>query len=245
MDFESSIIKLYDPDSFDPSESGQAIEMSVKETKPYINAEISIDDGPPVPVTLFVDSGASPGLMVFPTTNEALEPPPQSVPGTVISGVGGDVEGVLARVSSLQLGSHRLTEIVGRFPDREQGLGNGVVGMGVLRRFMVTIDYPNERMLLRPAPNFADPFEYNMAGLILRPHPGGRVRVHNIMKNSPAIETGVRPGDIIVAIDGHELNDPNYAEAQSRLQEDGKTVELTIERAGEKIELTMTLRRLV
>ena len=152
---------------------------------------------------------------------------------------------MFGRVSSLELGPHRLTEIVTAFPDRPQGSANGAIGMGILSRFVVTFDYVNQRMLLRPSSSFADPFEYNMTGLILRPRDGGQLSVKGVIDGSPAARRGIRHGDLIVAIDGRQLVHNDGRVARDLLRQENRSVVLTIERAGEKFDVTIKLERLI
>ena len=70
-----------------------------------------------------------------------MRPPSVGFSAVVASGVGGDVQGVMGRISSLQLGSQKLEDLVVAFSDEAQGMVNGVLGMGVLERFVVTFDY--------------------------------------------------------------------------------------------------------
>ncbi len=68
-----------------------------------------------------------------------------------------------------------------------------------------------------------------------------RVAIVDTAPNSPAAEAGLRPGDIIIAVDGTrvtgpaDLHDAIYAHL-------GKPIHLTVERDGKKITVTLTPR---
>jgi C-terminal processing protease CtpA/Prc len=70
-------------------------------------------------------------------------------------------------------------------------------------------------------------------------------RISAVLPASPAAEAGVEPGDALLAIDGKtiaELGDKGMLDALTR---DGAVIRVTLERKGERIEKTFTLRRLV
>jgi hypothetical protein len=51
------------------------------------------------------------------------------------------------------------------------------------------------------------------AGLILGTGPGGALRVQGTIEDLPAAKAGITPGDIVVAIDGHDLQNVNLPTA--------------------------------
>jgi C-terminal processing protease CtpA/Prc len=92
---------------------------------------------------------------------------------------------------------------------------------------------------------FAEPFEYDMSGMVLDFFGVESRRVSAVLPASPAAAAGVEPGDALVAIDGKtlaELGDKGMFDALTR---DGAVIRVTLERKGERIEKTFTLRRLV
>ncbi len=170
---------------------------------------------------------------------------PQKTIRSVLAGVGGEVPGVVGRVSSLRLGSLELTNLVGQFPDDPTRGADGTLGMDVLSRFVVTVDYANRRLLLRGNASFGEPFEYNMAGLLLFPLDGGRLKVHGVIDDSPADGAGVRANDVVVAINGRRLDDIGDTNVRRLFKQHGATIVLTLDREGERIEVTMQLVRLI
>ncbi len=245
IDSEAATVSLFDPATFDPGDAGEILPLRIVQTKPYVNATINMEGADPVEVTLLVDTGASTILSLKPTTLDALRPPPANIPVVLATGVGGDVVGVVGRISSLHLGSQELTDLVVGFPNAADGNINGTVGMGVLNRFLLTVDYTNKRMMLRAIGTLRDPFEYNMAGLVTRPLEGGRIRVHSVIDDSPAAHAGVRDDDVIVAIDGRALTYKDNGRTLRLFNRHGETMTLTIERDGKTIEISLKLRRLI
>lgn len=67
----------------------------------------------------------------------------------------------------------------------------------------------------------------------------GSVRIASVAENSPAQEADIRPGDILISINGEEVNDPDPA--RSLIRENLDTpVEFVFERDGELITITAT-----
>lgn len=65
--------------------------------------------------------------------------------------------------------------------------------------------------------------------------------VANVSPNSPAAQAGLRPGDVIVAIDGQSVEDPKAFEFRFVTRPLGSKAQLTIERAGRTVSTTVTL----
>jgi len=87
--------------------------------------------------------------------------------------------------------------------DSDREAGN--VGMPLLRRFRMIIDFQNSRMFVIPLPErVAEPFPKDRAGL-RDVQDGDRLVVRHVSKGSPAEAAGWKEGDMIVAIDGQRI----------------------------------------
>ncbi|HET6560064.1 MAG TPA: PDZ domain-containing protein, partial [Prolixibacteraceae bacterium] len=124
---------------------------------------------------------------------------------------------------------------------------NGTLGAEILRRFYVTMDYPNKRLVLRPNGNIKDEFNYNMSGLeVTNPMPGAPIFViNNIRENSPAYYAGIQENDQIIAINNSShktltLNDINLL-FQSH---DSRKIKMTVLRDGEQIKTEFLLKKM-
>jgi putative serine protease PepD len=58
---------------------------------------------------------------------------------------------------------------------------------------------------------------------------------------SPAEAAGIRPGDVLVALDGVPIADLRGYSAALKARQPGEEVELTVRRDGEEMVLTATL----
>ncbi len=73
----------------------------------------------------------------------------------------------------------------------------------------------------------------------------GAMVIISVMPNSPAKEAGIISGDIITSVDNVEVTKENYSERVSALKgEEGTTAKVIIQRGEEKIEKTVTRKKI-
>lgn len=73
----------------------------------------------------------------------------------------------------------------------------------------------------------------------------GAMVIISVMPNSPAKEAGIISGDIVINVDGVEVTKENYSERVSALKgEEGTTAKLVIQRGEEKIDKTVTRKKI-
>lgn len=69
----------------------------------------------------------------------------------------------------------------------------------------------------------------------------GGYRVMSVLPNSPALEAGIQPGDILTAVDGVAMS-PEVDPRIPVTGQEGTTVTLTVNRNGQTLEFTLTRR---
>ena len=113
----------------------------------------------------------------------------------------------VAIIRTIDLGGAKFANVPTRLEneqfsrDARSGLLDGNVGMGVLDRFHLIVDFPHRRVLFAPPIDISTPFRLNHGGLTTQPGPTG-AKVLYVAPGSPAAIAGVTVGDVIVAIDG-------------------------------------------
>jgi len=96
----------------------------------------------------------------------------------------------------------------------------GLVGAEFLERFTVVFDNPGKRILLTPNRSYHDAAEYDESGLKIRaeaPDFHGFI-VTRIVPESPAVEAGIEPGDVIESIDNRSSQEMSLTEVRSILR---------------------------
>jgi hypothetical protein len=78
----------------------------------------------------------------------------------------------------------------------------GWMGTGILRRFIVSLDFPGNTLYLEPGPALGEPDLFNATGLYVV-KTGGRVVVQQVVKGSPADKAGIQAGDSLVSINDY------------------------------------------
>lgn len=69
----------------------------------------------------------------------------------------------------------------------------------------------------------------------------GGIFVNGVLEDSPADKSGIKEGDVIIAIDGKELKTTNELQGQIALRRAGDEVEVTLWRDGKEINVNLTL----
>lgn len=143
-----------------------------------------------------------------------------------VIGVGGAVDGPEGRLDSLALGRQMMRGALA-FVDtagvRTVSLANAqaLVGTEVLRRFSVVLDYPRERVVLRPTRRVQAPFCRNVAGICFERAPGASPRVAFLDPRSPAARAGLTVGDAMITLNAVPLTEMSDREIDVRLDATG------------------------
>lgn len=245
IDIEKETILLYEPKTFDPKDAGESLDMTIVATKPYIKGLIDLEGKKNIPVTLVLDTGAGSALMLSEDLKNNIAAPSKSVEGIFGRGVGGDVLGKMARTGKLSIGKSEMSDVVTLFRDTRVANADGLIGMDILDRYLVTFDYSKERMYIKPNKDFGKPFEFSMIGIALRPGKDGKLGVVDVFKNSAAEAVGIQKGDKIISIDKKPLTLVGYFDFVESNQSDGRKILIGYERNGKMFEKTLILKRLV
>ncbi|HVB02525.1 MAG TPA: PDZ domain-containing protein [Chitinophagaceae bacterium] len=106
----------------------------------------------------------------------------------------------------------------------------GLIGIDLLRRFNITLNYPAGEIYIIPNTHFYDPFDYSYTGLVIY-FIDGKVRITDVMKGSPAEKAGFQPGDLLIAVNNNFSN--NIQQYRELLKNAGTKVSLIIMRNKE------------
>jgi predicted aspartyl protease len=105
------------------------------------------------------------------------------------------------------------------------------VGLQLLSRFRLVIDFAGDRMWMTPYADAASrPFRRNRTGLSLTPQAPGQLVVDHVAAGSPAATGGWKKGDLIAALDGRSIP-PDYMASDASMWiygAAGRTVTLTL-----------------
>lgn len=249
IDYENKRLTLYTPEKFNrPGPSYKTVPITIQDTKPYLSAEITMNDSTKVRTKLLVDSGASHGLVLEPDSDPGLKVPPRNIKSIIGRGIGGIITGKIGRIKEVDIGDYKIPSVISNFPDPNSYMDtlktgraifrNGSVGGEVLSRFHVVFDFPKEKLYLKRNHDFKKKFYFNLSGLTLKAE-GSSLRkyeITDVRENSAAGLAGLQVGDIIVSINGIPARELELSTVNAYFNsKPGKKVIVDIERAGNPI----------
>nr|WP_277881429.1 aspartyl protease family protein [Hymenobacter cyanobacteriorum] len=230
-----------------------SLPLSLERNKAYITTPVQLNDTLTMPLKLVLDTGASHALSLELDSNPHLVGPAQRLPTDLGRGLSGIVRGYLGRVPKLRLGRYELRSVLTSYPEagdvhrRIDVPRNGNVGYELLKRFTTVIDYPHQRLLLRPNMRFRDAFEHDMCGidLLATGTDYRRFLVLRVMPDSPAALAGLRVDDELISINLLPASAYSLTELSRIMHsQDGRTLFLVLRRAdGELLSTTLRLKR--
>jgi hypothetical protein len=254
IDYEKKVLTLMLPEKFRRHRQFQSLPITIEDTKPYIVVPIVFQNGNRLNAKLLIDSGASHGLMLEPTSDSTIQVPQNAVSSLLGRGLGGEIIGKVGRIKSVKIGNYELDKVIANFPDPDSytdsiKIGNvfrnGALGGELLSRFVVIFDFPQERVYLRKNSAFKKSFYYNLSGITLKAK-GSQLNtfeVTEVRDQSPSQISGILPGDIVVAVNGIEAKDLELNVLNGYLNsKPGRRIKLEITRKGEKFKKEIELK---
>ena len=251
LDFDRSVMNLYDREVFSFAEAGEPIDMTFVMGIPIITAQVAVSKDRETKLKLLADTGAGAELILFPNDSTGIRPSTKVVEGRFGVGLSGEVVAQYGRIHSAFVGPFTFTNTLAVFPTNgmeqvRQILGqDGFFGIELMRRFHVAFDYSGQRLYLKPNARFRQPFEWNMAGIMFLTLPDGKRKVFEVISGSPAAEQDVAKNDLVVAVNGKDVSQMDYDQLEGILRQDGAKVTITVERDGKRFDRTLVLRRLI
>ncbi len=142
----------------------------------------------------------------------------------------------IARAGKLVVGDFSLAK-----PVFGEGGGNNL-GLDFLSRFVVTLDFPNDRIFLQKGKRFEHPDVWDVSGLhIIRKK--GKTWVHSVDKDSPAGDAGVKAGDRIVKVGDRLAEEMTLFQIRRLGCARDSLLRLTIGRQKETREVALDLKK--
>ncbi len=248
IDYGCGTITLTMPKAFDPKDAGAPVPFkfngnTIEAIGTYngIKGNFTIDTGSRASVTLNRPFVAANHLDAGKTID--------AVNGW---GVGGPTRGYAMRGKTFQLGAMTVKNPVTELSTDKGGAFTegdiaGNIGAGILKRYVVTLDYEQQTMYLKPSGvPVADLDTYDRAGMWINASETG-FRIVDVTKDAPADRAGLKTGDDIVAVDGKPASSLKLYELRQRLRDEapGTIVKFTVKRGSETKEISVTLQDLI
>jgi membrane-associated protease RseP (regulator of RpoE activity) len=250
IDYGARKMTLIKPEAFDPKTAGTPV--TIKFNGNTIEAPATYDG---VQGTFTIDTGNRSSVILnspfvaahsqFAKYNDA----PQAVTGW---GIGGPTRSHVFRGHDLVIGGQTIAAPVIQLSTATKGADadpsqSGNIGGGILKRFMVTLDYGHNTMYLKPVTQtVSDLDSFDRSGMWINRNTDGYTVV-DVTKGGPSDAAGLKVGDEIVSVDGKPATSVPLYETRARLRNEapGTVVKFTVKRGGETKDIAVTLRDLI
>ncbi|WP_210519951.1 aspartyl protease family protein [Hymenobacter terricola] len=256
IDPVESRLVLFDPARFRAPTGRRwtALPLALNLGKPYLTTRVTTRDSATTTLRLLLDTGAGHSMSLDVDSNPALGFPVPSIRAPLGRGLSGDITGYLGRTATIELGRYSLHSLITSFPDTGRapnqafdGFRNGSLGYEALNRFVSVIDYPHNRLLLRPGPFYRHPFEQDMSGMEVEAVGADfrRYQITLVQADSPAAEAGLRVNDELLFINFIPVASLTLSQLGDQLRvAAGRRLTLVVRRAdGELNSAVLALRR--
>jgi len=173
IDWNEHTIVLTKPDNFTYEGAGEILPLEVGKSG-HIFTEMSIKkNGREMRLKANIDSGRRSAFTMDQHASASIPRDEATLSNILIGrGANGPIYGNVSRIN-VNLGSihmgNVLVEIKGSAEDMEPGDVHARIGLGILDRFNLVIDYPNQRMILEKTEHVQDAFSFSQTGIILGP----------------------------------------------------------------------------
>jgi len=240
-------ITLIKPSHFKPKDAGTPIPFDLVGNIPVVNG---IFDG--IPGKFAIDTGAATALLLtrpFVAEHHLRDESRKGVVAVVGHGEHGNVIAYVTRAKLLTVGPFKFPDVVTSMALVKNGLMSmplfqGAIGGDILKHFIVTLDYANSRIYLKPlgAP-LAKVGAYDRSGLALG-HTRDGFRVAGVTARGPARQAGIEIGDLITEVNGKPAASIPLQKVTAMLRHKppGTVVHLTLKRGTHLRHVAITLR---
>jgi membrane-associated protease RseP (regulator of RpoE activity) len=255
VDYQNRVLRLHDKDKFTYAGAGDSVPIQLNSMGyPLLDGEVTPTSGESIKGKFVLDLGSSGSLVLMSpivTQHNLLGNGLKTIKAIGVGGAGGQSNGQIGRVRSLQIGKFTIANPLTLFSEDKAGamatsqlVGN--IGQLIAGKFKVFLDYNHTRIILEPNSTFAQPMDRVTAGLVLTTEGKdyATVRVSDVLENSPAAEAGIQKNDIVLSVDGKpaaEIRAMKIAE----MFEKPATYNLTIRRGEQTLQVPLTPRKLI
>jgi hypothetical protein len=245
IDYAKRMLTVTEPDAVQSNTTqngGEVFPLTFQSDLPYVEGEITVPGNPPQKTTFLVDVGSG-DTVDWPKLGISKGKLLDTVTGV---GLGNNEKRGFTGRGTLRLGKFEFQQIPIHCCGGNE-LGNHLIGGELLRRFIVTLDFPHHRMVLIPNSDLSKPFPFDASGLILRQERDSRFfRIKTVIPASPAADAGFQPSDFIAQVNGIPATQWTLEALEEAFSEPGRTFDLLVSNgSGSKRTVKLVTRTLI
>jgi hypothetical protein len=220
LDFERRTLVLSARDGYAPPAEARRVDL--RSSRGRMTMPVTIENEPPLWAAVDLGNDLPLILSPGPRSKRLLRGKPVST--ALIGGAGSDVVAQIATATRVGLAGVSLAQVPFEVAPRSVGF-DANLGLPVLRRFRLSLDFGGRRMWLAPGPDLAAPFEKDRTGLNGFID-GGVLHIIHVARGGPAERAGFKAGDRVSTIDGETVvtANANLADAPS-----GRTLDFALD----------------
>jgi len=246
VDYANEKISFYDPDKFEYTGDGVVIDAPIRGNTFIVPATVDNKYSG----NWSYDMGAGGLSFHYPYAEKNGLMELDGLP-RIASGAGGSFATRLVKFKTIELAGFTITNPLIDFPMEKKGafgkseeIGN--MGNTLFRHFITYLDYKNQRVIFEKGDDFGKDFPYDKSGMQLVQTENNEIEVLNAPKKTPAGKAGLKPGDIITAINGIDTDYFDGLVALRKLfrEDAGTKYNFNILRDSKTKEIKMTLKEL-
>ncbi len=228
----------------------EVLDLIMEGTKPFVQLKINHQQRSDS-VKLLIDTGFSGALSLFPSEMSEQYNTKPNIEHYSGYGLNGKILSTFKKLNSLEVGKRtKLKNVSSNFLDstalrniQYDEYSDGSIGNDILKRFKVTLDYKNNRLILRPVRReIKKPFFYNLCGLrifLVESEEGiWHFFIDSVREDSDADLAGVQHGDLLLEINGKKLKHLSISKVYELLNNFSETQRsLLVDRDGQLMQI--------
>lgn len=252
INFMKKMLTVWRPKDLKTRRRGDKIPITIDNKKPYLEADLILPDGTHKKSKVVIDIGAGHALSLenYDDVNNSF---PKLTMANLGMGFTGPISGYISRIDKIQLGKYKFRKVITAFPTlnafkRETFLTkrDGNLGLGILKKFTITLNYHDHVMYLKPAQRFAEPFEHDMSGIEY--FSGGEdfkhLIIHRVEPSSAGDLAGLMKDDEILSINLKPVSQMMLDEIDDIFKSrDKRTILLEVLRKKKYLNIFLSLKR--
>jgi len=255
IDYDNSILTFYEPSSVKVPRSYEEFDITIEESKPYIEAVVIQKDQTKIKGKFLIDTGASMAISLDLSADNDIYVPNKNIEALLGRAIGGDISGYISRVDKVILGGLEFDDVLTSFPNPGSYTDalripnrKGTLGGNIFNRTNLIIDYQNKKVYLKKGLYYKKKFEYNMLGIELEAEglKLDKFKVVNVLKGSPAEANGIQLGDYLIRLNGVNASELKLSGISNLFRDkEGRLVRMRFQRGDKTFNKRIRLRRMI
>lgn len=249
INYARQTVRLYDPATYKYSGRGKSLHLAFVAGLPVVHARLSMAETKAAEGDFVLNTALDASVIVSQKFAQAHKMPSHvktihSVDFLPDSGA------MLARAREFEIGTLPVAEPIVVFShgnslaDSDPHLA-GEIGGGMLRRFIVTLDYPHQQIYLDASSDIrADEVE-DMSGIAISA--GGpdlkRFEVTQVWPGTAGADAKIQKGDVIAGINDEAAADMSLAEIRRLFRQPAVKYKLLLQRGTQTVTVNLQMRR--